>query len=74
MMKRFSVAKYLEHRQKTQGLSDSTMDVLKAFDTMLECEGWTIDEVNQKKGVCLKEWCEDDEIDLVQVVSDFFHV
>ena len=72
-MKRFSATKYLNYRRYHDGNSEEAIEVMKATDTMLECDGWTIDEVNKKKCLCLDEWC-DDEIDLVQIVSDFFHV
>ena len=59
---RFSIKKYLKHRQEHQGLTETCMDTIRAFDTMLECEGWTIDKVRDRKGCCLEEWCEEHDI------------
>ena len=57
---KFSIAKYLDYRRDHDELGDNALGILSMFDTMLECEGWDIEEVAKKKGVCLKEWCDDE--------------
>ena len=56
---KFSIAKYLDYRRTHDGQPQTVIDALKAFDSMLECEGWEKEKVEEKKGLCMEEWCDE---------------